>query len=66
MKDIEQMTELDLIKQILKLNLREYTKIIEKDNISVTRLKRLGIEIRTDMLIVEDNYFEYLLMEVKE
>ena len=60
------MRELDLIKQRLKLNIREYTKIIEKDNISVTRLKRLGIEIRRDMLIVEDNYFEYLLMEVKE
>ena len=58
--------ELDLIKQRLKLNIREYTKIIEKDNRRVTRLKRLGIEIRRDMLMVEDNYFEYLLMEVKE
>ena len=61
-----EMRELDLIKQRLKLNIREYTKIIEKDNRSVTRLKRLGIEIRRDMLMVEDNYFEYLLMEVKE
>ena len=26
------MRELDLIKQRLKLNIREYTKIIEKDN----------------------------------
>ena len=34
------MKELDLIKQRLKLNIREYTKIIEKDNRSVTRLKR--------------------------
>lgn len=58
------MRELDLIKQRLKLNIREYTKIIEKDNRSVTRLKRLGIEIRRDMM-VEDNYWEYLLMEVK-
>ena len=66
MKDIEQMTELDLIKQRLKLNIREYTKIIEKDNRSVTRLKRLGIEIRRDMMLIEDNYFEYLLMEVKK
>ena len=41
-------------------------KIIEKDNRSVTRLKRLGIEIRRDMLMIEDNYFEYLLMEVQE
>ena len=60
------MRELDLIKQRLKLNIIEYTKIIEKDNRSVTRLKRLGIEIRRDMLMVEDDYFEYLLMEVKE
>lgn len=60
------MRELDLIKQRLKLNIREYTKIIEKDNRRVTRLKRLGIEIRRDMLMVEDNYWEYLLMEVKE
>ena len=59
------MRELDLIKQRLKLNIREYTKIIEKDNRSVTRLKRLGIEIRRDMLMVEDNYWEYLLMEVE-
>ena len=60
------MRELDLIKQRLKLNISEYTKIIEKDNRSVTRLKRLGIEIRRDMLMVEDNYWEYLLMEVEE
>ena len=60
------MNELDLIKQRLKLNIREYTKIIEKDNRSVTRLKRLGIEIRRDMLMVEDDYWEYLLMEVEE
>ena len=60
------MKELDLIKQRLKLNIREYTKIIEKDNRSVTRLKRLGIEIRRDMLMLEDNYWEYLLMEVEE
>ena len=60
------MRELDLIKQRLKLNIREYVKIIEKDNCSVTRLKRLGIEIRRDMLMVEDNYFEYLVTEVKE
>lgn len=60
------MRELDLIKQRLKLNIREYTKIIEKDNRSVTRLKRLGIEIRRDMLMVEDNYWEYLLMEAEE
>lgn len=66
MKDIEQTTELDLIKQRLKLNIREYSKIIEKDNRSVTRLKRLGVEIRRDMLMVEDNYWEYLLMEVKK
>ena len=59
------MRELDLIKQRLKLNIREYTKIIEKDNHSVTRLKRLGIEIRRDMLMLEDNYWEYLVMEVK-
>ena len=59
------MRELDLIKQRLKLNIREYTKIIEKDNHSVTRLKRLGIEIRRDMLMLEDNYCEYLVMEVK-
>lgn len=56
------MRELDLIKQRLKLNIREYTKIIEKDNRSVTRLKRLGIEIRRDMLMLEDNYREHLLM----
>lgn len=60
------MRELDLIKQRLKLNIREYIKIIEKDNRSVTRLKRLGIEIRRDMLMLEDNYWEYLLMEVQE
>lgn len=60
------MRELDLIKQRLKLNIREYTKIIEKDNYSVTRLKRLGIEIRRDMLKLEDNYWEYLVMEVKD
>ena len=60
------MIELDLIKQRLKLNIMEYTKIIEKDNRSVTRLKRLGIEIRRDMLMLEDNYWEYLLMEVQE
>ena len=60
------MKELDLIKQRLKLNIREYTKIIEKDNRSVTRLKRLGIEIRRDMLMLEDNYWEYLLMKVEE
>ena len=30
------MRELDLIKQRLKLNIREYTKILEKDNRSVT------------------------------
>ena len=60
------MRELELIKQRLKLNIREYIKIIEKDNRSVTRLKRLGIEIRRDMLMVEDDYFEYLLMEAKE
>ena len=59
------MRELDLIKQRLKLNIREYTKIIEKDTRSVTRLKRLGIEIRRDMLMLEDNYWEYLVMEVK-
>ena len=61
-----EMRELDLIKQRLELNIREYTKIIEKDNRSVTRLKRLGIEIRRDMLMVEDDYWEYLLMEVEE
>ena len=60
------MRELDLIKQRLKLNIREYTKIIEKENRRVTRLKRLGIEIRRGMLMVEDDYFEYLLMKVKE
>ena len=60
------MRELDLIKQRLKLNIREYTKIIEKDNRRATRLKRLGIEIRRDMLMVEDDYWEYLLIEVKE
>ena len=60
------MRELDLIKQRLKLNIREYTKILEKDNRSVTRLKRLGIEIRRDMLMMEDNYFEYLLMEEED
>ena len=60
------MREIDLIKQRLKLNIREYIKIIEKDNRSVTRLKRLGIEIRRDMLMVEDNYWKYLLMEVQE
>ena len=47
------MREIDLIKQRLKLNIREYTKIIEKDNRGVTRLKRLGIEIRRDMLMAE-------------
>ena len=31
------MKELDLIKQRLKLNIREYTKIIEKDNRGVTQ-----------------------------
>ena len=60
------MRELDLIKQRLELNIREYTKIIEKDNRSVTRLKRLGIEIRRDMLMLEDNYWEYLLMEEED
>ena len=60
------MRELDLIKQRLKLNIREYTKILAKDNRSVTRLKRLGIEIRRDMLMVEDSYFEYLLMEEED
>ena len=60
------MRELDLIKQRLELNIREYTKIIKRDNRSVTRLKRLGIEIRRDMLMLEDNYWEYLLMEAEE
>ena len=41
-------------------------KYIVDCNRSVTRLKRLGIEIRRDMLMVEDDYWEYLLMEVEE
>ena len=64
--ELSEMRELDLIKQRLKLNIREYTKILAKDNRSVTRLKRLGIEIRRDMLMVEDSYFEYLLMEEED
>ena len=60
------MREIDLIKQRLKLNIREYTKILEKDNRNFTRLKRLGIEIRRDMLMVEYDYLEYLLMEVEK
>ena len=60
------MRELDLIKQRLELNIREYTKIIKRDNRSVTRLKRLGIEIRRDMLMLEDKYWVYQLMEVEE
>ncbi|ONK25728.1 hypothetical protein BVE86_09475 [Streptococcus azizii] len=60
------MRECDLIKQRLELNIREYMKILERDNHSVTRLKRLGIEIRRGMLMLEDNYWEYSLMEVKD
>lgn len=48
------------------MNKQEAIKIIEKDNRGVTRLKRPGIEIRRDMLMVEDNYWEYLLTEVEE
>ena len=42
------------------------TKTSEMRELGVTRLKRLGIEIRRDMLMIEDNYWEYLLMEAKE
>lgn len=61
------MTERELIEQRLKLNIRQYLKILNHDKVhNLTRLKRLGIEIRRNMLMLEDNYFEYSFMEVTD
>ncbi|WAI93215.1 hypothetical protein MP619_00920 [Streptococcus dysgalactiae] len=61
------MRESELIEQRLRLNIREYLKILDnKQNNNSTRLKRLGIEIRRSMLMLEDNYFEYSFMEVTD
>ncbi|QGH01431.1 hypothetical protein EA457_02140 [Streptococcus dysgalactiae subsp. dysgalactiae] len=61
------MRESELIEQRLRLNIREYLKILDnKQNNNSTRLKRLGIEIRRSMLMLEDNYFKYHFMEVTD
>lgn len=57
------MKERELIEKRLELDIREYLKILKNKNHSSTRLKRLGIEIRRSMLMLEDNYWEYSSME---
>lgn len=59
------MREREMIEKRLELNIREYLKVLRAEHHGTTRLKRLGIEIRRSMLMLEDHYWEHTFMEVE-